>query len=223
MNVLKSPTLRGTWYVIWLIMVVISQHLEQLSIGNKSIRWTYAVLFLIVSALFLLMMVGRYRHEQLSFEGSAPNLFEGLGLFFGFVTFIALIIGIFLFLISYLKAQGRLPSLKVSSDYLDRGLLVFWFDLLASAFIVAVEQQFVVTGFFFNYFFRENTLTSALLGIIISGILYGLLNMEVFHFINFFIYCAIGCLLAVVYLATQNFQISLLLGIFVAILRVILI
>ncbi|UQS81915.1 hypothetical protein MOO45_06915 [Bombilactobacillus folatiphilus] len=223
MNALKSPTLSRIWYAIWIIMVVISQQLLKMSYSVKQINWSYASLFLISAVLFLVAMVARYRYESQIFTPQNPTFLEGVGNFFGLVAFTVVAIGLFLLIISGLKAKGRFPSLQVKTDYLARGTVVFWFELLASALLVAVEQQFVTTGFFFNYFWRRNNLTSALLGILVSGILYGILNMETFNFINFFIYGAVGCLLAIVYLATQNFRISVVLGIFVAILRVILI
>ncbi|UQS84206.1 CPBP family glutamic-type intramembrane protease [Bombilactobacillus thymidiniphilus] len=168
-------------------------------------------------------MVKRYRHENSAFIDEKQSLWRGIGEYFSLILFTILVVGIFLTVISYLKAHGRFPYLVGDTDYLDRGKVAFWFDLVASGLIISVEQQFVTTGFLFNYFWRKPKLSSTILGIISSGLIFGLLNMEIAHLINFFIYFIIGCLLATIYLATHNFKISIMLGVFIALLRVILI
>ncbi|RHW51979.1 hypothetical protein DS831_01215 [Bombilactobacillus bombi] len=223
MQALKSPSIRGIWYIIWLALVIFSQKLEQLCLGNKGLNPLMAVIFVVLSGLILFFMWARYQHEQQCFNSPTNSLHQGITEFFGLIAFAIIAIGLFMMLISYLKAMGRFPYLINRADYLDRGSIAFWFDLLATSLVIAIEQQFVTTGFFFNYFLRRNSLGSALAGIFLSGLIYGLLNLEVLHWINFFIYMAIGWMLATIYLSTQNFRICVMMAVFIAILKVILI
>ena len=223
MQALKSPMIRSIWYIIWLILVIISQQMEQFCLNAKGLDSVRVVFFLIIAILTLLFMLQRYQHEQHYFKTVNTSLSQGLTEFFGLVVFILVAIGCFMIIISYLKARGYFPHLVNRTDYLDRGSLAFWFDLLASSLLISLEQQFVTIGFFFNYFFRRNSLIGALVAILISGLIFGALNMESWHLINFFIYTAIGLMLATIYLATQNLQICMFMSVFVAIMKVILI
>ncbi|MBA1434225.1 CPBP family glutamic-type intramembrane protease [Bombilactobacillus bombi] len=223
MQALKTPSIRLTWYAIWLILVVFSQKLEQLCLSNKGLHPVAVVFFLAFSLATLFLMLLRYRHEQRYFVKLHTGLLEGITEFFGLIIFATITIGVFMLLVSYLKAMGHFPSLINRSDYLERGSAAFWFDLLASAFIIAIEQQFVTVGFFFNYFMRRNSLGGAFLGVFLSGLIFGALNFEVWHWINFFIYVSIGWMLATVYLSTQNLRVCMLIAIFIALLKVILI
>lgn len=223
MRSLRAPLANVLWYIIWLVLVIACQRWEQLCISQTGLHTFMAASFLLVSILVLLIMSGRYHHEQKFFITFEDTWRNGVNSFFNIILLAILVLGCFMVLVSYLKTKSFFPSLTNPTDYLAYGQAAFWFDLLTSSLIIAIEQQYVCVGFFFNYFFLKNNLMSALGGIFLSGLVFGLLNMENLHFINLFVYCAIGWLLATVYLATQNFSLNLMLGVFVALMKVILI
>lgn len=212
-----------TRYLLWVVFTIISEKFEQLCIGPKGLRFFAVFIFILISIFVLYTMFHRFQHEERMFADSEQNLVASVTSHFGIVMFAVLAIGAFMLLISYFKAKGGFPTLVTRVDYANRGALAFWFDLIATAGVISVEQQFVSTGYFFNYFWSRSNGWNTLMGILISGLIFGLLNLDSFHLVNYFIYCAIGWVIATVYLATQNFKISLMLGVFVGILKVILI
>ncbi|NVY96361.1 hypothetical protein HU830_04130 [Lactobacillus sp. DCY120] len=223
MRTLRSPKINMTWYLIWLGLVFISQRWEQACLRASSLHSWKTACFLIFAALISWFMFSRYQREQGHFEQLDRGWSLGVTQFFGVVFGTIFVLGLFMIMISYLKAQGHFTGLVNRTDYSEVVNSKLFFDLLATGIIIGMQQQFVSIGFFFNYFFLNNSLGQALGGIFFSGLIFGLLNIENFHLISFFSYCTIGWLLATVYLATQNFHLSLTLGIFVSLLKVILI
>lgn len=45
MQALKSPMIRSIWYIIWLILVIISQQMEQLCLNAKGLDSVRVVFF----------------------------------------------------------------------------------------------------------------------------------------------------------------------------------
>ena len=68
MQALKSPMIRSIWYIIWLVLVIISQQMEQLCLNAKGLDSVRVVFFLIIAILTLLFMFLRYQHEQHYFK-----------------------------------------------------------------------------------------------------------------------------------------------------------
>ena len=134
MQALKSPMIRSVWYIIWLVLVIVSQQMEQLCLNAKGLDSVRVVFFLIIAILTLSFMFLRYQHEQHYFQTVGTSLSQGLTEFFGLVVCILIAIGCFMIIISYLKARGYFPHLVNRTDYLDRGSLAFWFDFWSSKY-----------------------------------------------------------------------------------------
>jgi membrane protease YdiL (CAAX protease family) len=82
-------------------------------------------------------------------------------------------------------------------------------------------QTYLTVGFFFNYWFRDSDLVNAVMGIIVSGILFMLLHWQL-SVPLLIINALLGMLLAWTYLYTQNLAITIFLAIINGLLQVVL-
>ena len=96
--------------------------------------------------------------------------------------------------ISYLQAYGKIPIL----------------------------QEFLATGFLFNYAFRRDSVQVAVVGIIVSGLIFSVLNYQS-SLINFIIEAIYGMLFAWSYLYSQTIYMPIYLAILSSVLTVIMV
>ena len=99
--------------------------------------------------------------------------------------------------------------------------LLFWFFIFSIGILIPAMQVYLTTGFFFNYGFRAQNMTSGIVGIICSGFFFGILNFQT-SFALFIINSLYGMLLAWSYLYSQRIMMPIYLAILNGIFMVIL-
>lgn len=116
-------------------------------------------------------------------------------------------------LISYLQAKGKLAFSTFQTAYLKHETTpIFWFFIFSIGILLPVLQQFLVNGFFFNYFFRKTNAISAVVGVICSGCFFSLLSGQ-FAFSLLVVNLIYGMAFAWSYLYSQTLWIPIYLSV----------
>lgn len=124
--------------------------------------------------------------------------------------------------ISYLQVNGHLPQIWLQSSYdSHENSVFFWLLLVGKGCLLAGSQEYIATGFLYNYFFRDSTAGWGLVALLASGLIFALLNFTAFIPL-FVINTLLGMLFAWAYLATHSIAYPLYLAILNGVLQVIL-
>lgn len=99
---------------------------------------------------------------------------------------------------------------------------MFWFLIVAEGIVMPILQEFLATGFVFNYAFRGNSKATALFGMLVSGLIFSVLNFQ-FSLPLFLIETCFGAFFAWSYLYTQSIWMPIYLAVVSGILRIIMI
>lgn len=99
---------------------------------------------------------------------------------------------------------------------------MFWFLIVVQGIILPILQEFLATGFLFNYAFRRDSVQVAVIGIIVSGLIFSVLNYQS-SLINFFIEALYGMLFAWSYLYSQTIFMPIYLAMLSSVLTVIMV
>ena len=94
--------------------------------------------------------------------------------------------------------------------------------IVTQGIILPILQEFLSTGFLFNYAFRKNTLATGIVGIICSGLIFAVLNFQ-FTPTLFVINALYGALFAWAYLYSQTLWMPMYLAVIAGLLTVIMI
>ena len=144
--------------------------------ANSPIHIWDLILFATISLMVSLFFIYRFNREQRFFDRSfAGSWLSNFGLIVGLTAVVtALRISV-----SWLQSYGRLKLYNFQIAYLHHEATVtYWFLVVAIGIVLPILQEFLITGFLFNYAFRSNTVLTAILGILTSGILFSLLNWQ---------------------------------------------
>ncbi|KRK76904.1 hypothetical protein FC67_GL000455 [Companilactobacillus alimentarius DSM 20249] len=160
------------------------------------------IIFFIIGLVTLFLMIRKYVREEKSFSDTADGFAYSLVSNIGFISLMIIMACLLRIMVSYLQVTGKLPSFQ-NDDVVSSDQKVFVFNMVANVFVIAVQQQLVQTGFFFNYFFRESSAYSAVMGIIFSGIIAGLISLPG-SFLQFLMMMALGWCYALTYLYTKD-------------------
>lgn len=188
-------------YIVYLFLYVIVIACKMWALWGKKLHIAGAIFFVIISLLVLYFYIRRYNREQRYFEKrfSMPLLGD-----YGFTIGMSLFVIISRFVISYLQAQNKLPMFYFQSVYSEsESTLLFWFLVFCLGIFLPAMQVILSTGFFFNYYFRGQDLVSAILGIVCSGIFFGILNLQ-FPLALVVVNSIYGMLFAWAYMYTQT-------------------
>lgn len=221
MRVGESKSTDFTRYLIWIVFAVGTLALKNIVATEKGLNNTLAAVFFIVGLFLTFLMVRRYLRERRSFTDNPEKFMDSLSANFGFVALMIILVCAMRIAVSYLQVTGKLPQF-VNDDVASSDQKVFFFNLVANVLIIAVQQQMVQTGFFFNYFFRSSTSANAILGIIVSGLIAGTITLPG-SVIQFFMNTALGWCMALTYLYTKDEKMALLVAIISAVVGTILI
>lgn len=194
----EGNLIRYVFYIIGYLMV---GGTVKLVTKNSPIHVWDLILFATISLMILLFFVYRFNREQSFFEHcTSGHWLNNFGLIIGLTVVItALRISV-----SWLQSYGKLSMYGFQVTYLrHESVLSYWFLIVAIGLILPILQEFLITGFLFNYAFRKNTVTTAVIGIATSGILFSLLNWQ--NSIPLLIIDAVfGAIFAWSYLYTQT-------------------
>jgi membrane protease YdiL (CAAX protease family) len=177
------------------------------------------ILLILFAAIGLWFYIRQFNHEDHFFE--RPQRWSLLTSFTVVVGAILLITAARI-MIAYLTMKQRLPENYLEKFYLQHeATRLFWLLILSQGLITPVMQTYLTVGFFFNYWFRDSDLVNAVMGIIVSGILFMLLHWQL-SVPLLIINALLGMLLAWTYLYTQNLAITIFLAIINGLLQVVL-
>lgn len=207
-------------YSVYLVGYLLAIGVVKLVTRNSTLRIWDLILFALIIAMVLLFYIYRFNREQRFFERQMTLTWLGdLGLTIGLTI---LITGLRI-LVMYFQAYSRLSSYGFQTAYLKHeNIPMFWFLILAVGIILPILQEFLATGFLFNYLFRGDSIYSAILGIGFSGLIFSVLNFQAslpLFLINF----VFGAIFAWSYLYTQTLWMPIYLAIINGLLMVIMI
>ncbi|MGP3254612.1 CPBP family intramembrane glutamic endopeptidase [Lactobacillus paragasseri] len=178
------------------------------------------ILFGLVAAMILLFYVYRFNREQRFFARDFKLPWLGS---LSTVVLLTLVITVTLISISYLQSYGRISHYDFQLIYAkSESVNMFWFLIVVQGIVLPILQEFLATGFLFNYAFRRNTKQVAIMGIIVSGLIYSLLSFQ--NSVVLFIIDAIyGMVFAWSYMYTQTLLMPIYLAVVSGVLTVIMI
>ncbi|MCT7719637.1 MAG: CPBP family intramembrane metalloprotease [Lactobacillus crispatus] len=174
------------------------------------------ILFGLVAAMILLFYVYRFNREQRFFARDYKLPWLGS---LSTVVLLTLVITVTQISISYLQSYGRISHYDFQLIYAkSESVNMFWFLIVVQGIVLPILQEFLATGFLFNYAFRRNTKQVA----IVSGLIYSLLNFQ--NSVVLFIIDAIyGMVFAWSYMYTQTLLMPIYLAVVSGVLTVIMI
>lgn len=202
MRVGESPGTDFVRYLIWIAFSIVTLMLKNNSASQKGLDTPIVIAFFVVGIVTLFLMIRKYIREEKSFADTAEGFVYSLVSNIGLVSLMIIMVCLLRIMVSYLQVTGKLPTFK-NNDVASSEQSVFVFNMVANVFIIAIQQQLVQTGFFFNYFFRKSSAYSAVMGILLSGVVAGLISLPG-SIIQFFMMMALGWCYALTYLYTKD-------------------
>lgn len=134
------------------------------------------ILFALISAMVLLFYIYRFNREERFFQ---PLFYVPWLGDFGLVVGLTLGVTATRILVMYLQAYNHISWYNFQATFLAHPTKnMFWFLILAQGIILPILQEFLATGFLFNYLFRKNTVPMAIAGIVTSGLIFTVLNFQ---------------------------------------------
>ena len=206
-------------FVVYCIAYVMAVGVVELVSQKTPLRVWDLILYALVTAMVLLFYVYRFNREQRFFERVAtlPVLGD-----FGLTVGLTLATIASRILVMYFQTLGKVPSYGFQASFVKHESTgLFWFLMLAEGIVLPILQQYLTIGFLFNYLFRDNIRTVALIGIVCSGILFSLLNFQ-HSLILLVIEAAYGMFFAWSYMYTQTLRMPIYLAILSGVLTVVM-
>ncbi|WEV44024.1 type II CAAX endopeptidase family protein [Lactobacillus sp. ESL0684] len=189
-------------YIVYFIGYLMVAGVVKLVTLNSPLHVWDLILFGVISLMILLFYIYRFNREQRYFDHNFASV-SWLGNF-GLIVGLTLVVTALRISVAYLQATGKLQLYNFQTAYLKHeSVTTYWFLLVAIGIILPILQEFLTSGFLFNYAFRRNTMVVAICGIIFSGVLFSILNWQ-FSFSLLVVNAIFGCLFAWSYLYTQT-------------------
>ncbi|GAA3632862.1 CPBP family intramembrane metalloprotease [Lactobacillus hamsteri] len=207
-------------YAVYVIGYLMAIGVVKLVTNKAPLHIWDLILFLLIAVMVLLFYIYRFNREQRFFERlfSLPWLGD-----FGLTVGLTLAITATKIMVMYLQSYNRISWYGFQITYLKHeSTHMFWFLILAYGIVLPILQEFLATGFLFNYMFRKNTVATAIAGIITSGILFSILNFQA-SLPLLVINACYGMLFAWSYLYTQTLWMPVYLAVVAGVITVIMI
>lgn len=220
MNTPRSREGNVIRYAVYLVGYVAVFAVVKLVTRKSPVHIWDLILFGLVAAMILLFYVYRFNREQRFFARDFKLPWLGS---LSTVVLLTLVITVTQISISYLQSYGRISHYDFQLIYAkSESVNMFWFLIVVQGIVLPILQEFLATGFLFNYAFRRNTKQVAIMGIIVSGQIYSLLNFQ--NSVVLFIIDAIyGMVFAWSYMYTQTLLMPIYLAVVSGVLTVIMI
>lgn len=207
-------------YAVYLIGYVMVFVVVKLVTRKPPLRVWDVILFAVTAAMVLLFYIYRYIRENRFFARDFKLPWLGN---FSAVVLLTLVITATRISISYLQSYGKIGYYDFQMIYLrNQSVNMFWFLILVQGIVLPILQEFMATGFLFNYAFRKNTRQVAIVGIIVSGLIFSVLNYQS-SILNFIIEILYGMLFAWSYMYSQTLWLPIYLSVLSGILTVIMV
>ncbi|WP_297950596.1 type II CAAX endopeptidase family protein [uncultured Lactobacillus sp.] len=207
-------------YAVYLVGYVVVYAVTKLVTRKSPVHIWDLILFGLVAAMILLFYIYRFNREQSFFARDFKLPWLGN---LSTVVLLTLVITVTQISISYLQAYGKLNHYDFQLIYAkSESVNMFWFLIVVQGIVLPILQEFLATGFLFNYAFRRNTKQVAITGIIVSGLIFSLLNFQN-SLLLFIIEAVYGMIFAWSYLYTQTLWMPIYLAVVSGVLTVIMI
>ncbi len=222
MKVVNTPESREgnlIRYLVYFVSYLLAAGVVKLVTLKNPLRVWDIILFVLVAAMVLLFYIYRFNREQRFFESRKWPWLGDLGLIIGLTL---LVTGLRV-LVMYLQTYKYVNLYGFQEMYLKQeNIHMFWFLIVAEGIVMPILQEFLATGFVFNYAFRGNSKATALFGMLVSGLIFSVLNFQ-FSLPLFLIETCFGAFFAWSYLYTQSIWMPIYLAVVSGILRIIMI
>ncbi len=206
---LKRQTMRIIAFIMLLIIYLINS--GQLTTAteyakkNPAIATKYIGIMLMTMAVILALFAWLYRRQL---QRGNPHHFKKrpftiksiLQLFVFFIGMLAVQV-----LWSQLIVHHILPMPTNQSEVDSQALQLPFWNNFYSIVAAPVFEEFIFRGFFFNFFFAKNNRRNIVLGILISGFIFGFLHTLSFSVTTLF-YSGLGWILASCYLYFKDIR-----------------
>ncbi|MEE8856986.1 MAG: type II CAAX endopeptidase family protein [Lactobacillus sp.] len=201
MNTPKSREGNIIRYLVYFAVFIFTALVDDLAIKSSSISIWNIILFVIVASMCTLFYIYRYNREQRFFDSrfNVPWLSS-----YRLTVTLSLLVAGGRIGVSYLQLYHGMAASPLQNAYLAHAsALLYWFMMVANGVVMPVLEEYLCTGFLFNYWFRAEQKSVAYLGILCSGLLYAVLS---FQFAPAVLACNVcfGMLFAWSYLSTQT-------------------
>lgn len=207
-------------YAVYLIGYVMVFAVVKLVTRKSPLHIWDLILFVITAAMVLIFYIYRYIRESRFFARDFKLPWLGN---FSAVVLLTLVITATRISISYLQSYGKIGYYDFQTIYLrNQSVNMFWFLILVQGIVLPILQEFLATGFLFNYAFRKNIKQVAIVGIIVSGLIFSVLNYQS-SILNFIIEALYGMLFAWSYMYSQTLWLPMYLSVLSGILTVIMV
>lgn len=188
-------------YLVYFAVFIFTALVDDLAIKSSSISIWNIILFVIVASMCTLFYIYRYNREQRFFDSrfNVPWLSS-----YRLTVTLSLLVAGGRIGVSYLQLYHGMAASPLQNAYLAHAsALLYWFMMVANGVVMPVLEEYLCTGFLFNYWFRAEQKSVAYLGILCSGLLYAVLS---FQFAPAVLACNVcfGMLFAWSYLSTQT-------------------
>lgn len=163
-------------YIVYTVGYLMVVGVVKLVTNNSPIRIWDLILFGLITVMVGLFYIYRFNREQRFFKRrhSLPFLSD-IGLTIG----LTLLVTALRIIVMYLQAYNKISWYGFQIIYLKHeSIPMFWFLIVANGLVLPILQEYLATGFLFNYLFRQNTKLAAIAGIITSGIVFSILNFQ---------------------------------------------
>lgn len=179
MKILNTPESREgnlIRYIVYTVGYLMVVGVVKLVTNNSPIRIWNLILFGLITVMVGLFYIYRFNREQRFFKRRHSLPFLGdIGLTIG----LTLLVTALRIMVMYLQAYNKISWYGFQIIYLKHeSIPMFWFLIVANGLVLPILQEYLATGFLFNYLFRQNTKLAAIAGIITSGIVFSILNFQ---------------------------------------------
>ncbi|ARD07386.1 CPBP family intramembrane metalloprotease [Lactobacillus amylolyticus] len=163
-------------YIVYTVGYLMVVGVVKLVTNNSPIRIWDLILFGLITVMVGLFYIYRFNREQRFFKRRHSLPFLGdIGLTIG----LTLLVTALRIIVMYLQAYNKISWYGFQIIYLKHeSIPMFWFLIVANGLVLPILQEYLATGFLFNYLFRQNTKLAAIAGIITSGIIFSILNFQ---------------------------------------------
>lgn len=163
-------------YIVYTVGYLMVVGVVKLVTNNSPIRIWDLILFGLITVMVGLFYIYRFNREQRFFKRRHSLSFLGdIGLTIG----LTLLVTALRIMVMYLQAYNKISWYDFQIIYLKHeSIPMFWFLIVANGLVLPILQEYLATGFLFNYLFRQNTKLAAIAGIITSGIVFSILNFQ---------------------------------------------
>lgn len=189
-------------YLVYVLLYMLTAGMFQLATSTGKLNIAWAIIFVVIALIVFYFYIQRYNRENSFFAVDAES--SGALKHYRYLLLMTLMFATIHILLAYLQAQGKLPHFSLQNIYLkNANPQLFWFLIFAQGVLLSGLQAFLTTGFLFSYAFRVNSKAVGLVGMLMAGLIFALLNFQS-HPGLFVVEFIIGFLLARSYLYTQS-------------------